>query len=96
MNCDHDLAKHWYIEHNHREYGPYTTTQVQRAAEKGTIAPTTMVRLNDGDFVAAAHVSGLWPTVAEASDELQRLRNALAEPRQRSVPTPQTAALNLA
>ena len=87
MDRDHDSSKHWYIEHNNREYGPYTTTQVQRAAERGTVTPTTLVRLNNGEFVAAAHVDGLWPTVAVAADELQRLRNALAELRQQTAST---------
>lgn len=64
-------AGSWFVTTRGREYGPLTDEQLMRLAAERKLAPTDLVRRDNGPRVAASEVDGLFhtgaPTVPTAS-----------------------------
>ena len=57
------MSNHGYFKAAGQAFGPCTPTQLQRLAAEGTIKPSTLVRRGeDGEWVEAGKVKGLFPT----------------------------------
>ena len=57
------MLNHGYFQAAGQAFGPCTPTQLQRLAAEGTIKPSTLVRRGeDGEWVEAGKVKGLFPT----------------------------------
>lgn len=57
------MSNHGYFKAAGQAFGPCTPMQLQRLAAEGTIKPTTLVRRGeDGEWVEAGKVKGMFPT----------------------------------
>ncbi len=76
------MSKSWYVEHNGKVVGPATSTQLKQLASSGRISRETKVRLGeDGDWVSAASVQGLWTQVVAIKPSIEQIaEQALYEP----------------
>lgn len=61
------MAKNWYVKHKGRVVGPASSAQLKQLASSGKISRETEVRLGeDGEWVSASSVQGLWTQVVVA------------------------------
>lgn len=66
------MSREWYIEHNGKIVGPVTSAQLKHLAASLKINPDTKVRLGeDGEWVRAGKVQGLFTQIATAKAKVQ-------------------------
>lgn len=59
----------WFVKHRGKEQGPFSPKQLKHLAESGKITPENEVRMgNDGDWMAAAKIKGLFGSSSKQTD----------------------------
>ncbi len=67
------MANEWYVQQGGKQYGPMTSAHLKKLATEGKIKPDTTVRLgNEGAWVPASRVQGLFASPADAPTVPQR------------------------
>jgi TM2 domain-containing membrane protein YozV len=89
------MTKNWYVRRKGRVLGPATSPQLKNLATSGKITRDTEVRLGeDGEWVAASSVQGLWPQPEKTKPiTLDVVTRAIAKPRTPLPSLPEAVAL---
>ena len=64
------MATQWFVRHDGKTSGPYSSSQLQAAAHSGQLKPDSLVRSDQNPWIRAAEVDGLTfaPTLPVAVD----------------------------
>lgn len=74
------MSLSWYVQHNGKTVGPVSAAKLRQLAEAAKISPKTRIRPGeDGDWVNASRVKGLFP-----SDAATKPRRELVSTRKRN------------
>jgi hypothetical protein len=91
-NASCKMSRSWFVEHKGKTIGPMSSAQLKQLVSTSKIRRQTRVRLgDDGEWVAASSVQGLFPTKETASAVREPTAAASAPP-----PVPDVASVQAA
>lgn len=76
------MGQAWYLKHNGKTAGPVTSSQLKQLAAQDKITPQTRLRTgDDGDWIRASKVKGLFPStkIVNRNNEVTNARNQTSE-----------------